>query len=68
MSLVLTYNVGRDGPLHFLDENSGEEGTLLIQSGNSPHQVKLVLDFKKSMAIKRDVVYLRDDNEDGGNR
>jgi len=61
MSLVLTYNVGRDGPLHFIDEDTGEKGTILIQRGNSDRQIKLLLDFKKSMAIKRDSVYQRGD-------
>ena len=63
MALILTYKIGLDGPIHINNEETGEHMTIDIIELRG-RQAKVALTFPDHYSIQRDVVYLRELNNE----
>jgi sRNA-binding carbon storage regulator CsrA len=59
MSLLLTARPNKDGPIHIINEDTGEEGTIEVV-GVSGQQVRIAFNFDQNITVLRDIPYQRD--------
>jgi sRNA-binding carbon storage regulator CsrA len=59
MSLLLTARPNKDGPIHIINEDTGDEGTVEVV-GVDGQQVRLAFTFDQNITILRDIPYQRD--------
>ena len=60
MALVLTQNVGTDGAIHIVNEQTGEHMSIDVVAIQGRQARIAFADFPKHYSIQRDVIYQKD--------